>query len=524
MVVTTSGSSSVTTTTTTTGSPTWRRGMPFVFKWLALVILSLSCVYGLHLAFLRLPRLLSVSNRINEMMNERHVVDAAALALQEEWESLSCDVKALYSREQKLLSRIESLSKQHSRQVKSDGKESRDPPLKVFVAIMSGFANKETRQLIRETWASEKLLRDNQWATIKFALADTKFENDTTLLQQLRDEEKEKGDLIFFEGVKDHYLTLSDRLEVMVRKITLDFEFDYFLKTDDDTYIHLSHLYSVLHYLPRTKIYWGEMVKSGKVITQADRLWHNPEYLKLNIHYAIYALGAGYIVSRDIMEWLLFSPLRFKVWRAEDAQMGTWLSPLQITVNNTFRRGEIWHSRCEICPCDSKKTILLHGLMGEEAFRACHKAHQEDDLCNCIATVKAQFREVRDVKNSNRYDGGVRRTRRTSAPTYQLSSNWLYLTLAISFLVFCLALGLVCACALNYCDKQAKRKKDDTGAEEEEEEESLIEKFEGFSSSDEDRDDFMLANQGFRSAYRLSEYRRRVRNGESSDSDSDSDY
>jgi len=93
------------------------------------------------------------------------------------------------------------------------------------------------------------------------------------------------------------------------------------------------------------------MVKSGKVITQADRLWHNPEYLKcwffinckvlfqstanhctkVNIHYAIYALGAGYIVSRDIMEWFLFSPLRFKVWRAEDAQMGTWLSPLQIT-------------------------------------------------------------------------------------------------------------------------------------------------------------------------------------------------
>jgi len=174
MVAISGGSSLATTASATIVSDSTTKWV-YRLRWLLFIAISLACVYGLHLAFLRLPRLLSVSNRINEMMNERHIADAAALALQEEWETLSCEVKALYSREQKLINRIEHQSSLQTESrtildVSANTTANENPPLRVFIAIMSGFMNKDTRQLIRETWASDSFINDNKVSNLSVLL------------------------------------------------------------------------------------------------------------------------------------------------------------------------------------------------------------------------------------------------------------------------------------------------------------------------------------------------------------------
>jgi hypothetical protein len=84
-------------------------------------------------------------------------------------------------------------------------------------------------------------------------------------------------------------------------------QYDYVMKTDDDTYLRLNNLADTLNRLPRESLYFGLM--SPCFGTKAEH----------------YMSGMGYVVSWDLVEWIAKSDVaRTHDTGPEDLITGKW--------------------------------------------------------------------------------------------------------------------------------------------------------------------------------------------------------
>ena len=85
---------------------------------------------------------------------------------------------------------------------------------------------------------------------------------------------------------------------------------------------------------PRDKLYWGffnngsEIVKEGK--------WAEPEPYICD-KYVSYALGGGYVLSKDLVTYIVDNSDKLKKFVNEDVSVGTWLAPLTINAYHDER-------------------------------------------------------------------------------------------------------------------------------------------------------------------------------------------
>lgn len=140
--------------------------------------------------------MISISSRLQELINEKNEVETSGTLLFYEYERLHCRYHSLLYK-QKLLAELKTnalpttttitttatVTNSDNPYALSEYRTSSQPP-KLFIAIMSGFGNAATRDVIRRTWAS-KDQNVESWATVKFAMADPALLNDTTLQNQV---------------------------------------------------------------------------------------------------------------------------------------------------------------------------------------------------------------------------------------------------------------------------------------------------------------------------------------------------
>ncbi|XP_062980429.1 UDP-GalNAc:beta-1,3-N-acetylgalactosaminyltransferase 2 isoform X2 [Elgaria multicarinata webbii] len=148
----------------------------------------------------------------------------------------------------------------------------------------------------------------------------SKLEEEDALLK----EESNTYDDIVFVDVVDTYRNVPAKLLNFYRWTVEAASFDVLLKTDDDCYIDLEAVFNriKLKSLGRPNTWWGKLNwavdRTGK--------WQELEYP--SPAYPAFACGSGYVISKDIVEWLASNSERLKIYQGEDVSMGIWMAAI----------------------------------------------------------------------------------------------------------------------------------------------------------------------------------------------------
>lgn len=204
-------------------------------------------------------------------------------------------------------------------------------------------------------------------AYYRFVLGGLNIPN--KLSQELVKEAAEYGDMMILSGNPDTALDLTQRT---IESFHLAAQTDrslYVLKCDEDSYVDIPRLASLLNHRDRNiPLYWGELL-SWEIYTKG--LYGERNYTVCD-RYLPYALGGGYVLSRDLMLLLIENAPYLHRYVSEDVSVGAWLSPYNIerVHDNRFNTG-----------ADSRGC--------KEAYVVSHKLKPED--------MYSYFKEFRTV-------------------------------------------------------------------------------------------------------------------------------
>ncbi|XP_070697489.1 UDP-GalNAc:beta-1,3-N-acetylgalactosaminyltransferase 2 [Pempheris klunzingeri] len=144
-------------------------------------------------------------------------------------------------------------------------------------------------------------------------------QEDAALLQ----ESLRHGDMVFVDVV-DTYRSVPSKLLQFYKWSVGNADFNLLLKTDDDCYIDVDSVLMKIDHkgLKRSNFWWGNFRQSWAV----DRIgkWQELEYA--SPAYPAFACGSGYVVSRDLVQWLASNADKLKAYQGEDVSMGIWMA------------------------------------------------------------------------------------------------------------------------------------------------------------------------------------------------------
>lgn len=203
--------------------------------------------------------------------------------------------------------------------------DSHDPKEHAFLVVLITSAKnyKDRRDAIRESW-----LRLHGDRRLKYYFALGSLEMDESDLSALEKEKSEHNDMIIFPQVKDTYSGLTHKLLASLKWIANKHSFSYLLKVDDDSFVHLDVLYDELaHRKETSKLYWGYFVGASHI--QKSGQWAESNWFLCD-RYLPYAVGGGYVLSSDLVDYITSNAHLLQLYMSEDVSVGTWLSPLKI--------------------------------------------------------------------------------------------------------------------------------------------------------------------------------------------------
>ncbi|MBN3309236.1 B3GL2 acetylgalactosaminyltransferase, partial [Amia calva] len=139
----------------------------------------------------------------------------------------------------------------------------------------------------------------------------------------LEQESQRHGDMVFVDVV-DTYRNVPSKLLQFYKWAVRNTDFELLLKTDDDCYIDVDAVLMKIDHkgLKRRNFWWGNFRQSWAV----DRTgkWQELEYA--SPAYPAFACGSGYVVSKDLIQWLADNAGHLKAYQGEDVSMGIWMA------------------------------------------------------------------------------------------------------------------------------------------------------------------------------------------------------
>ena len=203
-------------------------------------------------------------------------------------------------------------------------------PTDLVVCVLSAPYKREARNAIRQTWA-----RVQPTNTLVLFIIGTGL-LDTAAKSLIIAENEVHRDIVVLEDFKESYIKLTQKVLETMKWMTQNIEFNYFMKVDDDTFVRLDMVLKHLASKSKERLYWGYF-KHRSPISRRGK-WAEPKQYICD-RYVSYALGGGYIISKDLVEYIATNSQRLQMFRNEDVAIGTWLAPLEVirTHDKRFR-------------------------------------------------------------------------------------------------------------------------------------------------------------------------------------------
>ena len=202
----------------------------------------------------------------------------------------------------------------------------------LVVAVISSPINTDRRRAVRQTWLNlEGHLRTE---VVHFFVVGTKGLH-SEVVEDLNAEDAENRDMLLLPNVEDSFDQLTTKVLATFVQLHMSIDFNYLLKVDDDSFVVIGRVVDELmqNNYP-SDLYWGyfnsaPVIRSVKSEDSIYARYIETEYVLCD-HYIPYALGGGYVLSASLVSFISDNAERLKLYRAEDASVGTWLAPLKI--------------------------------------------------------------------------------------------------------------------------------------------------------------------------------------------------
>ena len=195
----------------------------------------------------------------------------------------------------------------------------------LYIFVLSAPGNYLKRKAIRETWGKTVSKYDD----IKYSFAMGNIGVAKSKLSEVQRENETFGDIMLLEGVEEVYTKLSRKVLRAFVWGGRNIDAVYYLKTDDDSYLVIDRLYRVLteENKPTKKMLLGQIYVRS--IPFLNGKWKELGWF-LCKHYLDFPTGAGYILTQDVVKYLVHSSNKFLHYNNEDTSLGSWVAPLKL--------------------------------------------------------------------------------------------------------------------------------------------------------------------------------------------------
>mmetsp|Transcript_63093 Transcript_63093/g.137103 ORF Transcript_63093/g.137103 Transcript_63093/m.137103 type:complete len:462 (-) Transcript_63093:60-1445(-) len=198
----------------------------------------------------------------------------------------------------------------------------------IFVSVFSRLNATDRRHLIRDMWM--RAVGNSGNVTVRFALCERNLANET-LLEELKEENKEHGDLAFLdcdEGYGEGLLTKKVLASLKEYK-SKHWNREMFMKVDDDTFVAWSKLSSLLVRRGHTDVYMGVPIDKALPCRETSFRWYEP-YETWSEDYFPRAMagGSGYVLGRTLVRKILGGLGEEHMLWNEDRAVGVWVDKM----------------------------------------------------------------------------------------------------------------------------------------------------------------------------------------------------
>ena len=205
-------------------------------------------------------------------------------------------------------------------------------PVHLVILVLSSPHGHLRRYAIRGTWLHD-YHRGNIKVTSRFLIGT--YGLDKQRIANLTKENNQFGDILLLNTLKDSYQNLSTKVLQGLQWAYQMENFDFLLKTDDDSYVRIGPIVENIRTMNcDPQLYWGYFM--GHAYPEPSGKWAENNWFNCP-HYLPYAMGGGYIVSGNIIRKLMRFSNRLKVYSNEDVTVGSWLSPFNLNRKHDLR-------------------------------------------------------------------------------------------------------------------------------------------------------------------------------------------
>ncbi|CAI5983908.1 unnamed protein product [Closterium sp. NIES-65] len=211
-----------------------------------------------------------------------------------------------------------------------------DVNVSMFIGILSATNHFAERTAVRKTWLQHPQIRSGE-VVARFFLA---LHPSIQVNVEVHKEAALYGDMVV--------LPFIDRYDLVVLKTIAICEFglrnvstNYIMKVDDDNFVRLDAVFDEIRFANHASgLYMGNINEFHKPLREGKWAVSEEEWPETN--YPPYANGPGYIITRDIADFIVrmkeYKMLR--IFKMEDVSMGMWV--VQYGINNTIHYIHNW--------------------------------------------------------------------------------------------------------------------------------------------------------------------------------------
>ncbi len=242
----------------------------------------------------------------------------------------------------------------------------------LLVLIMSRPSATERRNAMRHSWInSNHHLLQSQAVLVRFSIGLKGASK--AVLSELNEEQSMNNDLLFLDEFEESYSNLTLKVLKSFKVIHKHYSFSYLLKCDDDSFVVLDIVVNELNLRnSKRSYYWGKMIEGAKVFKVgkfAETEWN------LGKKYIPYAIGAGYILSGNLIDLIVRNSNDVMLYHNEDVAVSVWISPYNVERQNDTRVCE--NKRYMFHHC-KRNAVIVHPVQSPEDMTSLQTLYRND--------------------------------------------------------------------------------------------------------------------------------------------------
>ncbi|KAK7291736.1 hypothetical protein RIF29_07113 [Crotalaria pallida] len=194
--------------------------------------------------------------------------------------------------------------------------------LVLLIGVFSTGNNFERRMALRRTWMQYDAVRSGEVA-VRFFIG---LHKNNRVNFELWNEAQAYGDIQLMPFV-DYYSLITLKTIAICIMGTKVIPSKYIMKTDDDAFLRIDEVLSILKGKPSDGVYHGLIASKSSPQRDKDSKWYISEKEWPHDTYPLWAHGPGYIISRDIAKFIVqgHQERKLQLFKLEDVAVGIWI-------------------------------------------------------------------------------------------------------------------------------------------------------------------------------------------------------